>query len=244
MAVQHVSAVLHGLFGVDPSAKLIMMILAEHARRDTALAWPSISTLARLSCLKPRQVQNIVHNLTRGGWLSLTQPSKGGRGRCNIYRINIERLIAVRRGNDAARQMETVTSNGAAECAVSDKASSAADRMATAVNGIRQTMQSDPLNHADKRGNGAVKQPETMQPAAPEPVLGRYITGLEPGGAQAAATSRERSTPLLRKQEIEPVPQERKRDASNEMTEEAIAERKRMLREQVETLKKAMAAQS
>lgn len=95
MAIEHVSAVLHGLFGVDPSEKLVMFILAEHARRGSALVWPSMATISRLSCLTDRQVQRILRKLISDGWLELEKFSKGGRGRLNtnIYRLNMERLL-------------------------------------------------------------------------------------------------------------------------------------------------------
>ena len=243
MAVQHVSAVLHGLFGVHPSVKLVMLVLAEHARRESGVAWPSMNTLARLSCLERRQVQVIVKSLVADGWLSLERANKGGRGQTNAYRINIGRLTEVRRQNDAARCTVSAVSNRAAEPTVSGTTNGAAEHAVRVVDEARQTMQSDPPNRAVDRRNDAAEGFETMQPAAPEPVLNRYITDFEPGGAHAAATSRERSTPPSRRQKIKPGPQKRTRGASGEMTEEEIAERKRMLREQVESLTKAMPAQ-
>ena len=88
MAVEHVTAVLHGLFGVDPSEKLVMLILAEHARRGADYAYPSVPTLARLACLKDRQVQTILGNLVRNHWLSVEVASRGGRSKTNVYRLN------------------------------------------------------------------------------------------------------------------------------------------------------------
>lgn len=94
MAIEHVSAVLHGLFGVDPSTKLVMLILAEHARRGSALAWPSMANLSRLTCIDERQVQRILRKLVADAWIEIDKLSKGGRGRgnTNVYRLNMPRL--------------------------------------------------------------------------------------------------------------------------------------------------------
>jgi hypothetical protein len=69
----------HGILDVHPSQKLVALVLAEHALKGSALAWPSVETIARLSCLKRRQVQTILRELVRDGLVEVEKASVGGR---------------------------------------------------------------------------------------------------------------------------------------------------------------------
>lgn len=186
MAVEHVTAVLHGLFNVDPSAKLVMLIIAEHARRGSALSWPSIETIARLACLQRRQVQAIITRLVELGWMALERKG-GGRtkdrgGVPNVYRINMPRLLGARTNDAAERTVKdaadnTVNSapgntvNDAAQCTVSQDLST--EQPLTVQSTAPLTVQSD----AKK---GAVEGGQQCSPLPKKGAAGCLQTGFEP----------------------------------------------------------------
>jgi hypothetical protein len=95
MAVEFVNLVLRGAFGVHPTAKLLLVILAEHARRGTGgIAFPSVATQARLACISRRQVQSHLRVLVHEGWLIPAGCAQGGRKLAAIYRINVSKMQA------------------------------------------------------------------------------------------------------------------------------------------------------
>lgn len=101
MAIEYVAAVLRGAFGLDPTAKLILLIVAEYARASSGgVAWPSVATIARLACISQRRTQIHLRRLRDGGWLTVVRAGAGGSG-CTIhYRINVQRLQAAMKNGD------------------------------------------------------------------------------------------------------------------------------------------------
>jgi hypothetical protein len=98
----YVSDVLRGFHGPDPrapdpSAKLVLISLAEHANKKSGgVAWPSVATIAEESDLSVRQVQYHLRELEAAGWLSPVGNTCGGRGRSTRYQLNIARMRAAR----------------------------------------------------------------------------------------------------------------------------------------------------
>src|SRR5262245_51722624 len=93
MSIECVTLVMYGLHGVSPAEKLLALILAEHCRRGSAVAWPRVEKLADLACLKRRQVQENLRKLERAGWLVAQGSAKGGHALSTRYRISVECLI-------------------------------------------------------------------------------------------------------------------------------------------------------
>jgi hypothetical protein len=164
MAIEHVTAVLHGMFDVDPTAKLLMLILAEHARKGSnAVAFPSVDRLAHLACLERRQVQYQLRELEAAGYLHVQQG--GGRNRPNAYHINLHKLAAELRkerigvhgnggGNGAAERTVSKAVKGAPECTAPYK----------------ERVQSKGLK-------GALHGKKTVHPSAPEPEVEPFNRG-------------------------------------------------------------------
>lgn len=94
MSASAVRAVLFGVPDIDPTAKLVLIVIAEHAneKRGDGMAWPSIETIARLACVSERPVQRHLRQLVADGWLFVEQHSVGGRGRTTVYRLNLARM--------------------------------------------------------------------------------------------------------------------------------------------------------
>lgn len=65
--------------------------MAEHMNSETGLAWLSVATLAKLTGLKPRAVQNARAALTRAGYISPVE-NTGGRYKSAPYAIETERV--------------------------------------------------------------------------------------------------------------------------------------------------------
>jgi hypothetical protein len=161
MAIEHVSAVLHGCFGVDVSAKMVLLIIAEHARRgQRAVAYPSVARLARIACLHERQVQYLLRELAAAGWLIIE--NGGGRHRPNLYHLNIERMHDnIKKGCSTVQGNDT--EKGAPQCRVSED----------------ETVQPSAPHRTDKRCTEPVDNPEKgctgtaerVHCTAPEPVL-------------------------------------------------------------------------
>jgi len=104
MSYTFVSDVLRGCFGIDPSSKLIVVVLAEHANEELGgVAWPSVATIAHLVGLSERQVQFHLRELTRALWI-FPETAGGGRKKTTAYRLNLERMRAAQRQNGEAHR--------------------------------------------------------------------------------------------------------------------------------------------
>jgi hypothetical protein len=161
VAIEHVSAVLHGLFDVTPSAKLVMLILAEHSRRGAnALSYPSVDRIADMACLSAREVQFILRELKDAGYLHVI--TGGGRARPNQYRLNLERLALEQRKrcNGVHRKLST---KGETDFTVSNT----------------ERVKSDARKGETLPSKGCSPLRERVKPTSPEP--GLTGTSLEPG---------------------------------------------------------------
>lgn len=85
---------------LEPSSKLLLLALADIAD-DKGVAWPSVSTLARKSCVSVRTAQRVLRQLASPPVPLLkvsTQHSANGRQRTNAYQL----LMAGREGDNLA----------------------------------------------------------------------------------------------------------------------------------------------
>jgi hypothetical protein len=213
MSIECVTLVMYGLRNVSPAQKLLMMILAEHARRGSAVAWPRVGKLADLACLKRRQVQENLRKLTRAEWISVEGSGKGGHALSTRYRVNVERLMKsateyVRDDKKFKNGAEQRALIGALRCAVTTSLTS--ERRPA-----QGTAQFSASNGAPKHANGALDRSPTVRPSAPEPVLNPLLTGFEPDAharaSGGASTVSQTANPL-----IERIKPERPRQRSRE----------------------------
>lgn len=115
MSYVYVSAALRGCFGINPSAKLVLLILAEHANEDSGgVAWPSVATIARLAGLSERQVQVHLTKLIGQGWIFTTSRRGGGAGNTTRYQLNFARMRAVQQRNGEAGNTHSESEEGEA----------------------------------------------------------------------------------------------------------------------------------
>jgi hypothetical protein len=109
VSYRHVDAVLRGAIAryrgapqpMDPSTKLVLLVLAEHANIKTGLTWPSVDTIARFACLHKRNVSAHLAKLLADDWIAIARGGKGGRpkkgsGFSTVYRINLAKLHATK----------------------------------------------------------------------------------------------------------------------------------------------------
>ena len=83
-----VSLVLDLPIKMDPSRKLVLVCLADHANeRDGGLAWPSNATVSKRTGICERQVQE--HRAA----LEPVSNSRGGRGKAKVYRLKLETIL-------------------------------------------------------------------------------------------------------------------------------------------------------
>ena len=118
MAGEFVTLVLDAVMNVEPSAKLVLVALADHAnRRDGGRTYPSNAMLAHRSCLKERQVRDWLRELEAQGWVERIAYSAGGRGMATVYRLNLAQMVSVMNvlGGDEQRK------KAAAHCRVLQK---------------------------------------------------------------------------------------------------------------------------
>ena len=93
MAGKFVSVVLTGLQGVDPTAKLVAVCLADCANEGHGgLAWPSVATIARRAGICERQVQAHLRTLEAAGWIARESAGQGGRGMTTRYRLHLDAM--------------------------------------------------------------------------------------------------------------------------------------------------------
>jgi len=151
VASAYVGLVLTGMAGVDPSAKLIAIILADCANLShQGVSFPSIATIMQRSNLSERQVQYHLRELTASNWIMPEGATHGGRGHATRYRLNLAKLRAAV-GKDGAEK-------GAADCTLTDPVKGAADRRV-----------SEPVKGAMQGKKGAMDGIKRVQPIAPEP---------------------------------------------------------------------------
>jgi len=107
MSISCVNAVLRGVFGIDPTAKLILIILAEHTNRN-GVAWPSVATIARYACISEHRTKHVLRKLQEDEWFALE--SKGSRpGRTSRRRLNMDKLVRKSVADDTISKDENVS---------------------------------------------------------------------------------------------------------------------------------------
>lgn len=95
---------------LEPSSKLLLLALADIAD-DKGLAWPSVSTLARKSCVSVRTAQRVLRQLASLPEPLLkvsTQHSANGRQRTNAYQL----LMGGKEGDNLAPSPPTRPGEG------------------------------------------------------------------------------------------------------------------------------------
>lgn len=87
MSVKVMSLVFEHYHG-QGGERCLALALADCANDSGASIWPGIERMARYSKQSERSVQRQLRAMEASGWLQCTQPSAGGKGRTNQYRIN------------------------------------------------------------------------------------------------------------------------------------------------------------
>lgn len=70
--------------GLDPTAKLVLMCLADHANEDDRTCWPAMATIARKCDVSARTVQRHMRALEERGLIALRKQRQGDS---NLYFI-------------------------------------------------------------------------------------------------------------------------------------------------------------
>ncbi len=94
MTYQHASTVLRWPGDLDPVAKLVLVIVADHANAG-GVAWPSVDRVGMLAGISERQARRHLAGLVRRGFLIVQRPG-GGRAQSTIYSINVSALTQTR----------------------------------------------------------------------------------------------------------------------------------------------------
>lgn len=76
MSIESVSRALN-VIGPTPAERLVLIGIANHD--GDGGAWPSIETLARYSCVKPRAVQTTISQMRSKGWIDVEVNGGGDR---------------------------------------------------------------------------------------------------------------------------------------------------------------------
>lgn len=101
MGVRHLAAALYGHVGIPPTAKLILVAIADHINDETGYGWPSTSRLARICGLDKRNVLRWVLWLETEGHITVQRKT----GRSNGYRMTGDTSVT----SDTSASGATVT---------------------------------------------------------------------------------------------------------------------------------------
>ncbi len=99
MSIEAVGAVLRARVPVTPTAKLILIGLADHAHPDGRNSYPSVPRLAEYAQIGQRAVQRTLRELEAAG-LIVVQTRGGGR-RATTYQLNLTLLAVLQSRDDA-----------------------------------------------------------------------------------------------------------------------------------------------
>lgn len=77
--------------GIDPTAKLVLLGLANHAHKDGTEAFPAVKTLADYASVSERTARRHLGDLRKTGYITPTANPSGGR-LPTTYRINMDPL--------------------------------------------------------------------------------------------------------------------------------------------------------
>jgi hypothetical protein len=223
MAGIFVTLVLDSTHGMNPSRKLVLVALADHANeQDGGCAYPSKATLSLRVGICARQVQEHLRGLEESGHIAREDNGRGGRGRATTYRLNI-----------AAMVRSLPPEKAAVHCRVLWKIPGALPLGFSVDNPAASTR--NPAVETHKPSSAAH---ETRQPAAPEPELNRNSLNrnLEPArprdarsGADLAASGLRLVTKVL-KAEPETTPRhltrEEQIEAARRLAQQELAAKK------------------
>lgn len=83
MGIRHLSAAIYDHVGLPPTAKLVLIAIADHINDETGYGWPSMSRLAHISGIHKTNVLRWVMWLESEGHITIQRKS----GRSNGYRL-------------------------------------------------------------------------------------------------------------------------------------------------------------
>lgn len=92
MSKNYVKAVLDYVPLRDPTAKSVLVALAEYTSDETRLAWPSVASLSRRTSLHRVTVQHCLRRLEARGLISTTLGGQDDQGRntASVYRLEFD----------------------------------------------------------------------------------------------------------------------------------------------------------
>lgn len=83
MGIRSLAAALYEHHHLDPTAKLVLICIADHVNDESGWAWPSVARLAALCNIHPRNIQRWIEHLEQAGHLQV----KRRPGWANHYRL-------------------------------------------------------------------------------------------------------------------------------------------------------------
>ncbi len=89
MGVRHMAAALHSHAKMPPTAKLVLVAIADHINDETGYGWPSTARLARICGVDKRNVLRWVLWLETEGHITVQRK----RGRSNGYRFTSDTTV-------------------------------------------------------------------------------------------------------------------------------------------------------
>lgn len=101
MGIRHLSAAMYSHVGLPPTAKLVLIAIADHINDETGYGWPSMSRLAHIAGIDKRNVLRWVIWLELEGHISIQRK----RGRSNGYRLTSDTSVT----SDASASGASVT---------------------------------------------------------------------------------------------------------------------------------------
>lgn len=72
-------------------SRLVLLVLADHAKDDGTHAWPSVETIAEQARLSERQTQRCLRSLVTSGAVSVTGKSRSGT---SVYSVNMGDILS------------------------------------------------------------------------------------------------------------------------------------------------------
>jgi hypothetical protein len=206
VAYRFVHLVLNGASGLDPTAKLILVILAEAANKDSGgVAWVGVGTMAHVVGVDRRTVQRTLRELESAKWITSIGRTNGGRhtngnaGYSTRYRINVERLAAtMAKGKD--RRTDPGSPKGDIHAA--PRTPSKDDIHAALTGRQRATPKAPKGGIQDVKGD--IQGSQRATPTPPEPEVEPVLTGIEPPRANVHPNSTEGQNPFRKFLDTQP----------------------------------------
>lgn len=98
MSIELVARILNTPTGLNATAKMVLLGLANHANPDGTRVFPSVARIARYAECDPRTVQRHLKALRLGGWLEVV--TEASQHRPTEYRIRGDRLSSLESRGD------------------------------------------------------------------------------------------------------------------------------------------------